>query len=75
MADQFLRAASPRSEQAAAPGGATLDLATAQANGRLYLETVAPGAATAEVWLHNGGPTTWARYVCAAATCSAHDGT
>ena len=75
MADQFLRAASPRSEQAAAPVGATLDLATAQANGRLYLETVAPGATTAEVWLHNGGPIDMGKVRLRCSDLLAHDGT
>jgi hypothetical protein len=75
MADQFLRVASPRNEQAAAPVGAALDLATAQANGRLYLETVAPGAATAEVWLHNGGGVDMGKVQLRCSDLLAHDGT
>jgi hypothetical protein len=74
MADQFLRIAAPRNEQAAAPVAA-LDLATAQANGRLYLETVAPGAATAEVWLHNGGPVDMGKVRLRCSDLLAHDGT
>lgn len=75
MADQFLRVAAPRNEHAAAPVAATLDLATAQANGRLHLETAAPGAATSEVWLHNGGPVDMGKVRLRCSDLLAHDGT
>lgn len=75
MADQFLRVAAPPNDQSAAPVAANLDLATAQANGGLYLETVAPGTATAEVWLHNGGPVDMGKVQLRCSDLLAHDGT
>jgi len=75
IADQFLRVGAPRNEQAVAPVVTSLDLATAQANGRLYLETVVPGAATAEVWLHNGGPVDMGKVRLRCSDLLAHDGT
>ena len=37
-------------------GAAAFDLATSEAAGRVSFDAVAPGPATAEVWLHNRGP-------------------
>jgi hypothetical protein len=75
MADQFLRVGAPQNEQAAAPAVASLDLASAQANGRLYLKTVVPGTATAEVWLHNGGQVDMGKVRLRCSDLLAHDGT
>ena len=38
-------------------GDATFDFVHAQATGQLTLEATQPGPVSAEVWLHNGGPT------------------
>lgn len=75
MADQFLRVGAPVNEQAAEPVVASLDLATAQANGRLQLEAVVPGTATSEVWLHNGGPVDMGKVRLRCSDLLAHDGT
>lgn len=45
---------SPRPNSAAAEG-VIFDFATGEANGLLNLESVAPGVASVEVWLHNRG--------------------
>ena len=56
MVDQFLRISSPRrAKETAEADAATLDFAAAQGKGLLQLQTTAPGAAIAEVWLHNHG--------------------
>ena len=75
MVDQFLRTSAPRDEQTAAPVPATLDFSTAQAKGRLCLEAVAPGAATAEVWLHNAGSIDMGKVRLRCSDLLAHDGT
>jgi hypothetical protein len=75
MVDQLLRISSPRREaqtpQADMP---TLDFAAAQAQGALRLCTVAPGAATAEVWLHNRGPVDMGKVVLRCGDLLSHDG-
>jgi hypothetical protein len=76
MVDQLLRVSSPR--RAADPPDAdmaTLDFAAAQATGRLQLCTVAPGAATAEVWLHNRGPVDMGKIALRCGDLLSHDGT
>lgn len=76
MADQFLRMGAPRREQpGVAPVAVTLDLATAQAHGRLHLESAGPGVATAEMWLHNGGPVDMGKVRLRCSDLLAHDGT
>ena len=75
MVDQFLRISSPRREAQPAPADTpTLDFAAAQAEGRLQLCTVAPGAATAEVWLHNRGPVDMGKVVLRCGDLLSHDG-
>jgi hypothetical protein len=75
MVDQFLRVSAPRRDGAAAdPDTATLDLATEQVVGRLQLSSVAPGTATAEVWLHNRGPTDMGKVALHCSDLLSHDG-
>ena len=59
MVEQFLRPPALRDGQQVQPGAdlpASLDFVAARATGRLFLEAVPAGTATAEVWLHNAGP-------------------
>ncbi len=73
--DQLLRVSSPRrTAETADADTATLDFAAAQATGRLQLCTVAPGAATAEVWLHNRGPVDMGKVVLRCGDLLSHDG-
>jgi hypothetical protein len=72
--DELLRAATPRAEGAAESCSASLDFTTTQAKGRLYLETVAPGTATAEVWLHNPGSVDLGKIRLRCSDLLAHDG-
>jgi hypothetical protein len=75
MVDQFLRISSPRRNgETAEADTATLDLAAAQATGRLQLYTSAPGAATAEVWLHNRGPVDMGKVALHCSDLLSHDG-
>ena len=75
MVDQFLRISSPRREgETAEADTATLDFAATQARGRLQLYTVAPGAATAEVWLHNRGPVDMGKVAMRCSDLLSHDG-
>lgn len=76
MVDQLLRVTSPRrATEAALSDKATLDFATAQATGRVELHSVAPGAATGEVWLHNGGPVDMGKVALRCSDLLSHDGT
>jgi hypothetical protein len=72
--DQLIRASNPRDETAAEALPASLDFATTQAIGRLHLETVAPGTATTEVWLHNGGSFDLGKVRLRCSDLLAHDG-
>ena len=75
MVDQFLRVTSPgRQKDTAEADTATLDFAAAQASGRVLLSTVAPGAATAEVWLHNRGPVDMGKVALRCGELLSHDG-
>ena len=75
MVDQFLRISSPRRDgETAEAHTATLDLAAAQARGRLQLYTTAPGAATAEVWSHNRGPVDMGKVALRCSDLLSHDG-
>jgi hypothetical protein len=75
MVDQFLRVSSPaRQKEMADADTATLDFAAAQATGRVLLSTVAPGAASAEVWLHNRGPVDFGKVVLRCGDLLSHDG-
>ncbi len=75
MVDQFLRLSSPpRPGETSGRETATLDLAAAQATGRLHLHTPAPGAATGEVWLHNGGPVDMGKVALRCSELMSHDG-
>jgi hypothetical protein len=76
MVDQLLRISSPRREMTSSEADTgTLDLAAAQATGRLQLCTAAPGAATAEVWLHNRGPVDMGKVALRSGDLLSHDGT
>jgi hypothetical protein len=73
--DQFLRMSSPRrGEEPVEADTATLDFAAAQATGRLQLCTVAPGAATSEVWLHNRGPVDMGKVALRCSDLLSHNG-
>jgi hypothetical protein len=75
MVDQLLRVSSPRrAGETTGADTATLDFAAAHATGRLQLSTVAPGAATAEVWLHNRGPVDMGKVVLRCGDLLSHDG-
>jgi hypothetical protein len=77
MVDQFLRASAPRDGQQVQPGAdlpASLDFAGTRATGRLYLEAVPAGTATAEVWLHNAGPVDMGKVRLRCGDLLAHDG-
>ncbi len=75
MVDQFLRISAPRREaETSLAETATFDFTAAQARGRLQLCTVAPGAATAEVWLHNSGPVDMGKVVLRCGDLLSHDG-
>jgi hypothetical protein len=75
MVDQLLHISSPRREgPTTEEETATLDFSAAHASGRLQLHTVAPGAATAEVWLHNRGPVDMGKVVLRCGGLLSHDG-
>lgn len=75
MVDQLLRVSSPRrTTDTAGAETATLDFTAAQATGRLQLCTVAPGAATAEVWLHNRGAIDMGKVALRCSDLLSHDG-
>ncbi|BBZ37413.1 hypothetical protein MCNS_04760 [Mycobacterium conspicuum] len=74
MVDQFLRITSPRREQQTETDTATLDFAASHSTGRLQLSTVAPGAATAELWLHNRGPIDMGKVVLRCGDLLSHQG-
>lgn len=57
MAGQLLLGAAPRAADLAEAVPAALDVSTPGVNGRVTLDVVCPGAATAEVWLRNTGAT------------------
>jgi len=73
--DQFLRVSLPRRDAEPAEADIpALDLAGEQAMGRLQLSSVAPGTATAEVWLHNRGPVDMGKVPLHCSDLLAHDG-
>jgi hypothetical protein len=75
MVDQFLRVSSPRlADESGDANAATLDFSAAQSTGRLQLSTVGPGAATAEVWLHNRGPDDIGKVTVRCSDLLSHDG-
>jgi len=75
MVDQFLRVSAPRREgDTAETDTATLDLVAEQAMGRLQMSSVAPGTATAEVWLHNRGPADMGKVALHCSDLLSHDG-
>jgi hypothetical protein len=55
MIGQFLLGSSPHVPDPVSADGASLDFSSDEATGRLHFGGTAPGAATAEVWLHNRG--------------------
>ena len=55
-------------------GAATFDLNNARTNGHIALETMAPGPASTEVWLHNGGPDDLGKVRLRCSDLLAHDG-
>ena len=62
--------------EAGAPrtGGASFDFVGTQATGQLILEATQPGAVSAEVWLHNGGPTDRGTVVLRCGELISHEG-
>jgi hypothetical protein len=74
MVGQFLLAAAPRTADSAPADPAALDFSNAEANGRLDLRATAPGAATAEVWLHNRGAADLGQIQLRCSDLLAHDG-
>lgn len=76
VVDQLLRVSSPRrTTDTDAAEKATLDFVAAQATGQLQLCAFAPGAATAEVWLHNRGPVDIGKVALRCSDLLSHDGT
>jgi hypothetical protein len=55
MIGQLLLGSAPQVPDPVSADGASLDFSSDEAKGRLDLGATAPGAATAEVWLHNRG--------------------
>jgi hypothetical protein len=75
MVDQFLRVSAPRRDGDGPDADtATLDLAAEQATGRLQMSSVAPGTATAEVWLHNRGAADMGKVALHCSDLLSHDG-
>jgi hypothetical protein len=75
IVDQFLRRAAPRDPDPGVAASATLDFSTAEVKGALHLEATGPGTATAEVWLHNGGPVDLGKVRLRCSDLLTHDGT
>ncbi len=55
-------------------GGAAFDFVGAQATGQLVLAATEPGTVSAEVWLHNGGPTDRGSVVLRCGELISHEG-
>jgi hypothetical protein len=75
MVDRFLQNSVPHGAHGGQPTSASLDLASGIATGEVRLETAAPGSATTEVWLHNGGPADLGEVRLRCGDLLAHDGT
>jgi hypothetical protein len=71
---QFLLGATPHAAEGVAVDSATLDLSNAHANGQLDLLATSPGAAKAEVWLHNRGAGDLGQIRLRCSDLLAHDG-
>jgi hypothetical protein len=74
MVGQFLLGAAPRIPDPASAVPATLDFSNADAKGQLDLAATVPGAATAEVWLHNRGAEDFGQVQLRCSDLLAHDG-
>jgi hypothetical protein len=74
MIGQFLLGSAPHVPDPVSADGATLDLSSAAAEGRLDLAASAPGVATAEVWLHNRGAADLGQVQLRCSDLLAHDG-
>jgi hypothetical protein len=74
MIGQLLLGAAPRTPDGASANSATLDLSNAEANGKLDLAATSPGAAKAEVWLHNRGANDLGQVRLRCSDLLAHDG-
>ncbi|WP_233213359.1 hypothetical protein [Mycobacterium hubeiense] len=61
MLGQLLLGAAPRAAETPTAVPAAFDVSAADARGRIMLDVVAPGVATATVWLHNTGTTDMGR--------------
>jgi hypothetical protein len=55
MIGQFLVGSAPHVSDPVSVDGASLDVSSDEAEGRVHFGVTAPGVATAEVWLHNRG--------------------
>ncbi len=76
LVDQLLRVSAPRrATEAAEEEAVALDFAAGWATGRLELCAVAPGAVTAEVWLHNRGVVDMGKVTLRCSDLLSHDGT
>jgi hypothetical protein len=74
MIGQFLLGAAPHTPDGASANSANLDLSNAEANGKLDLAATSPGAAKAEVWLHNRGANDLGQVKLRCSDLLAHDG-
>jgi hypothetical protein len=74
MVDRFLQNSVPHGAHGGQPTSASLDLASVTATGEVRLEAAAPGGATTEVWLHNGGPADLGEVRLRCGDLLAHDG-
>jgi len=74
MIGQFLLGAAPQARGGAPATSATLDLSNAEATGKLDLAATSPGAAKAEVWLHNKGANDLGQIELRCSDLLAHDG-
>jgi len=74
MIGQFLLGSAPHVPDPVSTDGATLDLSSAAAEGRLDFAASVPGVATAELWLHNRGAADLGQVQLRCSDLLAHDG-
>jgi hypothetical protein len=74
MIGQLLRGSAQRAPDPVSPDGASLDFSRDEVNGQLEFRATVPGAATAEVWLHNRGASDLGRIGLRCSDLLANDG-